>query len=222
MKVTLSLDRSYSDDLSIMVDALRASTTINTALQSYKSVITAKNIESAVELAEINQATLAGERDGAKIEGFDVGNSPLEIKNLKGEVLVITTTNGTRVLERMHSKVLIGSFVNARAVALRALQLADNHIEIVMAGVKGRFVIEDFLGAGEIITHLKDEELDEMAIASLMASNDKEEVNRAVRNSNSAMGLRALGLEKDIEFCLKRDIYDTVPIYKEGIIKALK
>jgi 2-phosphosulfolactate phosphatase len=91
-----------------------------------------------------------------------------------------------------------------------------------MAGVKGRFVIEDFLGAGEIITHLKDEELDEMAIASLMASSDKEEVNRAVRNSNSAMGLRALGLEKDIEFCLKRDIYDTVPIYKEGIIKALK
>lgn len=222
MKVTLSLDRSYSEDLSIMVDALRASTTINTALQSFKSVITAESIKKAVELAEINQATLAGERDGAKIEGFDVGNSPREIKNLKGEVLVLTTTNGTRVLERMQSKVLIGSFVNARAVARRALQLADNHIEIVMAGVKGRFVLEDFLGAGEIINHLQDEELDEMAIASLMASNDKEEVDRAVKNSYSARGLRALGLEKDIEFCLKRDIYNTVPIYKEGIIKALK
>ncbi|MCE5215263.1 MAG: 2-phosphosulfolactate phosphatase [Methanobacterium sp.] len=222
MKVTLSLDRSYAEDLSIMVDALRASTTINTALQSFKSVITAKNVADAVKLAEINQATLAGERDGAKIEGFDVGNSPLEIKNLKGEVLVLTTTNGTRVLESMQSKVLIGSFVNAQAVAQRALQLADNHIEIVMAGVKGRFVIEDFLGAGEIITHLKDEKLDEFAIASLMASNNKEEVDRAVRNSNSAEGLRALGLEKDIEFCLKRDIYDTVPIYKEGIIKAFK
>jgi len=222
MRITLSLDRSYSKDLSIMVDTLRASTTIITALQSFQTVITVKDIENAVKTAKTHKATLAGERDGAKIEGFDAGNSPLDIKNLKGDVLVLTTTNGTRVLENMTSKVLIGSFINAQAVAQRAIELADNHIEIVMAGVKGKFVIEDFLGAGEIISHLKDEKLDEMALASLMASSDKDMVNEAVQNSNSAYGLRALGLEKDIEFSLQRDIYNTVPIYKDGIIKALK
>lgn len=222
MKITLSLDRSYTRDLSIMVDALRASTTIITALQSFETVITAKDVDNAVKLAEIHKATLAGERDGAKIEPFDVGNSPVDIIKLKGEVLVLTTTNGTRVLEGMQSKVLIGSFINAQAVAQKAIELADNHIEIVMAGVKGNFVIEDFLGAGEIISHLRDQELDEVALASLMASSDKDLVDEAVQNSNSAVKLRALGLEKDIEFSLRRDIYKTVPHYKDGIIKALK
>jgi 2-phosphosulfolactate phosphatase len=222
MRITLSLDRSYSVDLSIMVDALRASTTITTALQSFKTVIAVKTVEDALRAADINKATLAGERDGAKIEGFDVGNSPVDIKNLAGEVLVLTTTNGTRVLESMSSKVLIGSFINARAVAQSALDLAEDHIDVVMAGVKGEFVIEDFLGAGAIISHLKDHKLDELALASVMAFSDVDLVDAAVRNSNSAHGLRALGLENDIEFCLKRDIYDTVPIYKEGLIKALK
>lgn len=222
MRITLSLDRSYSEDLSIMVDALRASTTIITALQSFNNVIPVKDITNAFKMAEIHKAILAGERDGAQIDGFDVGNSPVDIKNFKGEVLVLTTTNGTRVLEGMMSKVLIGSFINSQAVAQRALELADDHIEVVMAGVKGKFVIEDFLCAGEIMAHLKDENLDEMALASFIASSDRDLVDEAVRNSDSADGLRTLGLDKDIEFSLKRDIYNTVPIYKDGIIKALK
>lgn len=222
MRISLSLERSYSTDLSIMIDALRASATIITALQSYNKVMPVKSIEEALKLAETHNATLAGERDGAKIEGFDVGNSPIDIKTCSGDILVLTTTNGTRVLESMQSQVLIGTFLNAKAVAKKSVELADNHIEVVMAGVKGKFVIEDFLAAGEIISHLKNHELDEMALASVMASHDKNRVNESVRNSKSAEGLRSLGLEKDIEYSLQRDIYDTVPIYKNGIIKDLK
>lgn len=226
MRISLVLERSYSSDLSIMVDALRASATITAALQSFKTVMPVTTVENAVLIAEKLKATLAGERGGAKIEGFDVGNSPLDISKLSGDVLVLTTSNGTRILEGMSSKILIGSFVNAEAVAKKALELADNHIELVMAGVDGKFVIEDFLGAGEIISHLnvyqKDQELDEMALAALMASSNKDMVDNAVKNSNSAAGLRALGLEEDVEFSLRRNIYNTVAIYKDGIIKALK
>ena len=222
MRISLTLERSYSNDLSIMVDALRASATITTALQSFNTIRPVKNIKDAVELAEELNATLAGERDGAKIEGFDVGNSPVDIKELGGDVLVLTTTNGTRILEGMSAKVLIGSFLNASAVAQRAVELADSHIEVVMAGVNGKFVIEDFLGAGEIISHLKEYELDEMAQAALMASSDKYMVDEAFKNSQSAVKLGALGLGKDVQYSLKRNIYNTVPIYKDGIIKALK
>lgn len=220
MRVSLSLDRSYSKDLAIMVDALRASATIITALQSFKTVIPVREIDNAVNLASAHEAVLAGEREGAKIEGFDVGNSPVDIRNFQGDILVLTTSNGTRILEDIPSStILIGSFLNAQAVASKALELAKNHIEVVMAGVNRDFTIEDFLSAGEIISHLKDHELDETALAALMASLDPEKVDIAVLNSNSALRLRDLGLEKDIQFSLKRNIFNTVPIYKDGVIK---
>jgi len=225
MKVSLSLERSCSNDLTIMIDALRASTTITSALQRFNTIIPANSIENAVHLAGELDATLAGEREGAKIEGFDVGNSPVDIKKFSGEVLVLTTTNGTRVLEGMRAKVLIGSFTNAEAVAIKAVELADQHIELVMAGVNGRFVIEDFLSAGEILSyiiHLEDQDMDEMALAALMASFDKDMVDDAVRGSESAARLRGLGLEEDIEFSLQRNIFDTIPFYKNGVIKSLK
>ncbi len=225
MKVSLSLERSYSNDLTIMIDALRASTTITSALQSFNTIIPVNSIENAVDLARKLDATLAGEREGAKIEGFNVGNSPVDIKKFSGDVLVLTTTNGTRVLEGMRAKVLIGSFTNSEAVAIKAVELADQHIELVMAGVNGRFVIEDFLCAGEILSHiihLEDQEMDEMALAALMASFDNDMVDDAVRGSESAARLRGLGLEKDIEFSLQRNIFDTIPIYKNGVIKSLK
>lgn len=220
MKVSLSLDRSISEDVAIMVDVLRASTTITVAMENFKKIIPVKTIEEAKKLAGEYDAVLAGERRGAAIEGFDTGNSPLEISKLNGDALVITTSNGTRILEGMKCKVLIGSFVNAKAVAKKALELADNHIEIVMAGVEGIFAIEDFLGAGEIISNLIHQELDEKAIAAYMASRDQSSVVKAIKNSRSAARLGEIGLSEDVDFCLKRNIYETVPQYEKGTIKG--
>ena len=91
--------------------------------------------------------------------------------------------------------------------------------DIPMAGVNGRFAIEDFLGAGEIISNLQDQELDELALASVLASQNKKAVNEAVKNSKSAQGLYELGLGEDVDFCLKRNLYDTVPVYKNGKVR---
>lgn len=219
MKVSLNLENSHSNDVTIVVDALRASTTIITALENFQTIIPVKNIEDATKLASEHCSVLAGERGGAAVKGFDTGNSPVEIQNFSGEVLVLTTTNGTRILEGLKSKVLVGSFVNAKAVAEKAIDIAENHIEVIMAGVNGRFAIEDFLGAGEIISNLQDQELDELALASVLASQDKKAVNEAVKNSKSAQGLYELGLGEDVDFCLKRNLYDTVPVYKNGKVR---
>lgn len=221
MLVSLSFEESVSQDVAIMVDVLRASTTITVALDNFNEIIAVKDKNKAIRLAKTHNAILAGEREGAKIPGFDTGNSPVEIKNFSGKTLVLTTSNGTRILEGMKSKSLVGSFVNARAVAKTASKIADDHIEIVMAGVRGRFAIEDFLGAGEIISNLKNFELDEMAQAAYLASRDDEMVSEAVKNSLSARGLKKLGFIDDIDFCIKKDIYNVVPFYEGGIIKKL-
>jgi 2-phosphosulfolactate phosphatase len=222
MKVSLSLDSSYSKDVTIMVDVLRASTTINVAMKNFNTIIPVKTINEAKNLAKKYNAVMAGERRGAAIEGFDTGNSPLQISKFSGDVLVITTSNGTRIMDEIDANVLIGAFVNAKAVAKKALNLAETHIEVVMAGVEGRFAIEDFLCAGEIIRSLKDLDLDEFALAAYMASRDTKRVNNAIKNSRSAVRLSELGLSDDIDFCLKRNIYDHVPVYEHGNIKGKK
>ena len=172
MKISLSLDKSYSEDIAIMVDVLRASTTMTVAMQNFSRIIPVKSILEAQEIARKYDAVLAGERRGAAIEGFDTGNSPPQISKISGNTLVITTSNGTRIMDKMKANVLVGSFVNAKAVAKRAIDLAETHIEVVMAGVEGNFAIEDFLGAGEIISNLLNNELEEMALASYLAIRD--------------------------------------------------
>jgi 2-phosphosulfolactate phosphatase len=222
MQVSLSFERSFSKDVAIMVDVLRASTTITVALEKIPNIIPTLEIEEALAMAHEHQAFLAGERDGATVEGFDVGNSPLEIQELEGETLIITTSNGTRILEGISGRTMIGSFINARAVAKKALEVATDHVEVVMAGVKGNFAIEDFLGAGEIISHMQSEELDEMAQAACLAIENPEKVDQAVKNSRSAQNLKRLGFEKDVEFCLQRNRSKIVPEFKEGLIRVLE
>ncbi|MBI5679798.1 MAG: 2-phosphosulfolactate phosphatase [Methanobacterium sp.] len=221
MLVSLSFEKSFSEDVAIMVDVLRASTTITVALDKFSKVMAVKDKTNAMELAKKYDAVLAGEREGAKIEGFDTGNSPVEIKKFHGDCLVLTTSNGTRILEGMKAKALVGSFINAEAVAKKALEIAENHIEIVMAGVNGKFAIEDFLGAGEIISNLTDYKLDEMALSAYMASRNENMVNKAVKNSDSALKLKKLGYSEDITFCINKNLYSTVPLYQNGIIKKL-
>jgi 2-phosphosulfolactate phosphatase len=218
MKVTLSLEKSHSKDVSIMVDVLRASTTITIALEKFQQVIPVVDHEEAAQVAKDMGAIIAGERRGATLDGFHAGNSPIEIQEFEGKTLVLTTSNGTRIMEGMRSKVLIGCFANASAVAKAAQELAQEHVEIVMAGVEGRFAIEDFLGAGEIISHLQNEEVDEYAQSAVLAIQNISKVDHAVLKSRSSRGLNQLGFGEDVKFCLQRNISDNVPIFEKEVI----
>ena len=227
MKVTLSFEESSCNDVAIMVDALRASTTITLSLDKFEEIIPCFTPKEAFELKNDKGGVLAGERNGRQIEGFDIGNSPMGIKNLKSDekTLILTTSNGTRILENMSSKVLVGSLVNAKAVAKKSIELAATHIDVVMAGWKGNFALEDFLASGEIIywicKKLKDCELNDLAKASIMASRDYDEVKKGFYNSDSGKRLMKLDYEKDIEYCLEKNTTDNVGIYENRIIKLI-
>ena len=222
MKVTLSFEESSSGDVSIMVDALRASTTITLALNNFERIIPCFTPKEALSLKEKTGGILAGERNGKQIEGFEIGNSPSKIKDFETseDTLILTTTNGTRILENMNSKVLVGSMVNAKSVGLKSIQLASSHIDVVMAGVKGKFAIEDFLAAGEILywisENLDECELSEYAQTAILATRDYELAKEAFINSRTAKRLIELGYLEDVELSVLRNITGNVAIYHDN------
>lgn len=153
---------SVAGGIAIIVDVLRASTTIVTALAAGAAFV--KPVVEVEEARLLRNSSgeswlLGGERGGVPIPGFDLGNSPAEYCRsvVDGRGIIMTTTNGTLAIERCLAAetVLIGSFLNRNAVAKEAVLLASNRgidaIHLVCAGTNGHETEEDFLGAGSII-----------------------------------------------------------------------
>ena len=228
MKVTLSFEKTSSSDVSIMVDALRASTTITMALNNFKRIIPCFTPKEAFELKEKYDAVIAGERNGKQIEGFDLGNSPQLARDYKTEkdTLILTTSNGTRILKNMTSTVLVGGIVNAKSVADAGCRIAESHIDVVMAGYKGDFADEDFLAAGEILhwisKNLNDDcDISHYAQSAINESRDYDALKERFLNCNSAIYLKELNYEKDIEYCLLKNVTENVAIYENGELKLI-
>ena len=235
MKITLSFEKTTTTDVSIMVDALRASSSIVLGLNNFKEIIPCFTPEEAFKLGEEYNAILAGEREGIKIKGFDIGNSPKAIETYKippekKDTLILTTSNGTRILKDMKSTVLVGSIVNAEAVGKKSIEIAENEIDVVMAGYKGNFALEDFLASGEIIYWIEKEltdnsiefEISDFAKAAILASRDYENVKKAFYNCNSGRKLKKLNSQDDVTYCVQKNISDNVAIYKNGNLKVFK
>lgn len=235
MKITLSFEKTSTTDVSIMVDALRASSSIVLGLNNFKEIIPCFTPEEAFKLGEEYNAILAGEREGIKIKGFDIGNSPKAIETYKippekKDTLILTTSNGTRILKDMKSTVLVGSIVNAEAVGKKSVEIAENEIDVVMAGYKGNFALEDFLASGEIIYWIEKEladnsiefEISDFAKAAILASRDYGNVKKAFYNCNSGRKLKKLNSEDDVTYCVQKNISDNVAIYKNGKLKVFK
>ncbi len=144
--------------IAIVIDVLRASTTMITALAHGASrVRPVRTVGEARGLAGHPGVLLGGERGGRPIEGFDLGNSPLEYtrQRVAGHEVVITTTNGTAALHACQdaAEILVGAVVNGSAVAALAIHLAagGRDIHLVCAGTDGDVTEEDLLGAGAIL-----------------------------------------------------------------------
>ncbi|HHY16481.1 MAG TPA: 2-phosphosulfolactate phosphatase, partial [Firmicutes bacterium] len=154
--------KSLLDSICIVVDVLRASSTIVTLLaKGCPYVYTVETISDAKSLAQSQGLFLVGERNGIPIEGFDFGNSPFELEEFapEGKNAILTTTNGTKAVELVASApaVLIGCFLNASAICRKALELAGKYstgIGIVCAGRKGGFVLDDAFCAGYLVENL--------------------------------------------------------------------
>jgi 2-phosphosulfolactate phosphatase len=221
-------------DLIIVIDVLRTTTSIITAISSgAKSIIPTETLREAYQLHKRHpNYLLVGERNGRRPRGFDFGNSPQELisKEIRGKDLIITTTNGTKALtgSKQAKWVLCGAFLNAGAIAKEAVDISNEQragVSFVLAGEEDRFSFEDFVCAGAIVeefprghAHLSDGTLAAIAAFKQIRSNLCENIAKG----EHAKRLIELGLQKDIEFSCQIDAYDVIPVYGNGRIRRLK
>ena len=197
-------------DTCIVVDVLRATSTIAQALASgYRRVLCCAEVEQARALrASLPDVVVGGERDAVRIEGFDVGASPREFLEPLAETLVLSTTNGTRAIlaaaERC-GEVVLGSLLNLDAVAAAARGAGG--VAILCAGFKGTFAFDDAYCAGRIVEALGDGERSDAARAAVLLAAG---FPRALDGLN-ARSYGPPGLEADIEWCARESVLDVVP-----------
>jgi 2-phosphosulfolactate phosphatase len=214
----------------VVIDVLRASSTIVTALYNgAKAVIPVADMGEASKIAQnvdSDNYLLCGEKDGIQIEGYDLGNSPLDYTTevVGGKTLIFNTTNGTKAIKKSigSAEIIIGSFLNVSAV-VENLREQNKDIVLVCAGWKGRLAMEDTLLAGMIIHllnggKLADESTDGARVAFGIYDIYKSDIEGIVHQSNHAMRLKKLIGDDDINYCCKVDVFDIVPRLKEGII----
>ena len=198
----------------IVVDALRATSTIVQALDAgYDRVYCCTEVDEARALAaELPDAVTAGERNARLIPGFDFGNSPREFVEPRAATLVLTTTNGTRAIVAAANEcdaVLVGSLLNLEALAAAAARRGVD-VEIVCAGMGGRFTIEDAYCAGRIATLLGGQST-EVAEAAIRLARSFGSAEEAFGLGRSASNLRENGVGEDIAWCAREDVADAVP-----------
>jgi 2-phosphosulfolactate phosphatase len=194
----------------IVVDVLRATSTIAQALAAgYEQVLCVARLEDARALrAELPDSVVGGERNGIRIDGFDVGASPREFLEPRAETLILSTTNGTRTIvaaaERC-DEVLLGSLLNLDAVAAAARERGED-VAILCAGYTDGFALDDAYCAGRIVELLGGRRTDAAVAAAVVAA--------AYPDAHSGLTARMYGtpgLEEDIAFCARENVLGTVP-----------
>lgn len=218
----------------IVVDVLRASTSIITAVRNgaQQIVPTADAGEAAAVVGRLGlrDCVLAGERGGEKLSGFDIGNSPSEFSKslVGGKTVVISTTNGTVAIHGLSSAktLLIGGMINKTAIAKKALEL-KNDVLIVCAGTDGNVSADDICAAGAIadaIVNNSDETVDltDFTRVSLALYKDLHDERFDLSKTRHFSRLVELGFEKDTELCFEEDVTDVVPVYANGIITLFR
>lgn len=202
------------DDIVVMVDALRASATIIECLEQGASEVVP--VVSADQL--VGEVTI-GERGGEKLPSATYGNSPLEIRDkpIAGKRVVLSSTNGAECIctaKGETSPVLIGTVINARAVAQAALKLAKStgkNITLLAAGRNNLPAIEDRIGVTEILKHLGTS-----IVRGLLEPHYSENIEREFLTSESGINLARLGYVQDVIYCARQDESLIVP-YFDGI-----
>ena len=219
-------------DCAVVIDVLRATTTIATALNSGAEAVQAfSDIDLLMEKSESwlpEKRLRAGERGGEKVPGFELGNSPLDCvpQVVAGKRLFLTTTNGTRALQRvaLAPTVITASQINRQAVVNYLLQKQPETVWLVGSGWQGSYSLEDTACAGAIASSLIEQ--GKMSLET-MAGNDevigsfslyaqwKDDLLTMFHNSSHGQRLLRLNCHEDLEYCAKTDILDILPIQKE-------
>ena len=216
-----------SSSIIVIIDILRATSTIATALYNgAKSIIPVDGVAECIKLGKQMDVITAGERDGKIAEGLKYGNTPLQYKPefIKGKILVLTTTNGTRLLNMALAEgapgIITGSFCNFSAVC-NYLTMQNKNVILACAAWKDRINIEDTLFAGAVISRIKknfQQNCDASQMAETLYDQAKNNLFGFLKEKNAShyQRLMSYGLEDDIQYCLTIDNANVLVLYESG------
>lgn len=239
MKLNVHFSSNHLDELyftgktTVVIDVLRATTVIVTALNNgAREVIPVSTVDFAMKIsgnAFSGQTLLGGERNTKKVEGFQLGNSPLEYKAeiVAGKSIVLHTTNGSKAIvkAKFSESLFICCFHNLPAVA-QHLVLLGKDVEIVCAGTSGSFNLEDAVCAGRLIAEIQSliaTEICDSGRASVMLNKSfGKNLNKLLKETEHGKLLIENEFTEDIKECAKYGITDTIPYYVSGVIKRLE
>ncbi len=219
-------------DCAVVIDVLRATTTIATALDAGAEAVQAfSNIDELMRQSEswsVDKRLRAGERGGVKVAGFDLGNSPLACtpQVVKGKRLFLTTTNGTRALQRVAKspQVITAAQINRQAAVNYILSTQPETVWMVGSGWEGDYSVEDTACAGAIsksIVQQSDGSLidlfgnDEVIGAIALYEQWKDNLLNVFSQCSHGQRLLRLDGDDDLKYCSQTDIVDILPIQKE-------
>ena len=214
----------------VIIDILRATSAMCIAFEY--------GVEKIIPVATVDEAKawkakgylVGAERNAVKVDGFDYGNSPFEYngEHVKGQTIVLTTTNGTQALEAAKNayKVVIGSFLNIGALC-EFLMKEKRNVLLLCSGWKNKFNLEDAIFAGAV-TEAIAERTDEfqfgdacLALKYLYQMAQKDPI-KFLNYASHKERLAALNLKKDIKFCLTPNQTGIIPILKDGALVRMK
>ncbi len=226
-----SLYSLYKEDeqIVVVIDVIRASTSICVAISNgAKRIYPVLTIDEAMEYKR--QGTLiAGENQSIKLEGFDLGNSPLEFNTdkIKGNELAMITTNGTNAILKAKdaSSLLIASFINFDFV-LNFLLKQNKNILLLCSGWTNKVNVEDTLFAGKLAQALLKSnkftsDSDSVSIASGLYNKAADNLYNFILSSSPRLKSKLSFLEQDIRFCLYAEQLKVLPVYEDGYIANL-
>lgn len=232
-------DLTLKDKNVIVIDVLRATTTMTVALiNGAKEIIPAENVPTAARTSKgAGSSLLCGERGGKIIEGFHLGNSPLEYtpETVTGKALIFCTTNGTASImkSKLGKSCILAGFTNISSV-VEYIKTLNEDFTIICSGKLNNFCLEDSVAAGVILNLLSPSvqdskyTFDDSGLASIRLGKKfgmeagkpcERKIQEMYRMSEHGKFLISLGFEEDLKICSGVDTYNKLPVFKNGVIK---
>ena len=225
-------------ECAIAIDVLRATSTMAAAFNVGAAAIHVfsdlNRLRQASEAYAVDKRLLAGERGGARVEGFDLGNSPLDhtVDRSHGRHLFMSTTNGTRCLQRIQDAptVITAALTTRQAVVDFLVKHQPEQVWLVGSGWEGAYSLEDTVCAGAIVHKLalqQSQKLQDLvgndaAIAAVSLYEQwQESLLELMHHATHGQRLLRLSQEDDLKYCAQLDILDLVPMQSEPGVLVL-
>jgi len=217
-------------DALVIIDTLSFSTAVATAIDRGAEIFPCRLEADQSALARELGAEYAVKRTEVPDKGR-YSLSPGTLTELApGAKLVIGSPNGATCTEVAKDvpQLYVAALVNAAAVGAAVgemLRTTQQSVTLVACGERWedasedgplRVAVEDYLGAGAVLSHITHGKSPEARVCEAAFRELESELPAIIAECGSGLELRAIGFDDDVEHASKLDLYQSVPVLKNG------